>query len=349
MNTLNAIVRNATGPMPTLIGAGALLLLGACSSSNAEITPQLVDARRVVTRAQVSRTAKLAPAQMDDAWRAFMAAERAHEEDPGSYREGHLAYVAQRKAEAANASAKTLVALRTERALDQRYQAKLARDANQPQQEVAVVEEQVVEDQVVEDEAANALEGLKDVAEVKKDANTVVITLSSAVLFPTAGDTLSDGARKSLDRVAHAINAQPEGSHIRVEGYTDSRGTQTFNEALSLRRAESVSDYLASQGVDREKLRAEGRGEDNPIATNDTEDGRASNRRAEIVIELAQRAEQQPATKPAAPTRKTPTSSSSAKSMEDKDMGEPKEQKEPKEQNGSELPMAPFEPPALQP
>jgi outer membrane protein OmpA-like peptidoglycan-associated protein len=274
--------RRFTGRTRVVLGAALLLSLGACGSSGPEITPQLVDARRVVNQAQVGRTAKLAPDKMQDAWNAYLKAEKAHDKDPGSYREAHLAYVALRKAEEANAGAKTVLALRTKHALDARYQAKLARQGMEEQSVARAEIEQTGEEQ----DAQEALDALREVADVKQDANTIVITLSSAVLFPTDGHALSDGAEKSLDKVAAAIEAQPEGSRIRVDGYTDSTGAEAYNEKLSKKRADAVSDYLTKQGVEKDKLTAEGKGESDPIASNDTREGRANNRRAEIVIEL---------------------------------------------------------------
>ncbi len=77
------------------------------------------------------------------------------------------------------------------------------------------------------------------------------------------------------------------GKLIAVEGHTDSRGAAERNERLSQERASSVREYLIARGVDPAKIRAEGRGEGEPVATNDTLEGRAENRRVEIVIRSA--------------------------------------------------------------
>ena len=72
---------------------------------------------------------------------------------------------------------------------------------------------------------------------------------------------------------------------VSVEGFTDSRGADDMNLKLSQDRANAVKDYLVSQGVKPEKVRAMGRGEANPVASNDTPEGRANNRRVEIVVQ----------------------------------------------------------------
>ena len=74
------------------------------------------------------------------------------------------------------------------------------------------------------------------------------------------------------------------GIRVRIEGYTDSTGPERYNQLLSLRRAEAVRDYLASQGIDEIRMTIAGFGESNPIDTNDTRAGRANNRRVEFVI-----------------------------------------------------------------
>ena len=87
-----------------------------------------------------------------------------------------------------------------------------------------------------------------------------------------------------LDEVAAVLIGTPTILRVRVEGHTDSRGRDRYNLDLSKRRAHSVRRYLMSKGVEPRRLVAEGYGETVPIATNDTSDGRAENRRVEFVI-----------------------------------------------------------------
>src|SRR5262245_5614275 len=87
-----------------------------------------------------------------------------------------------------------------------------------------------------------------------------------------------------LDEAASQLNANP-GRSVSVGGHTDSVGTDTYNQSLSERRAASVKDYLVGKGVDASRLTTTGYGESNPIASNDTADGRALNRRVELNLD----------------------------------------------------------------
>lgn len=89
-------------------------------------------------------------------------------------------------------------------------------------------------------------------------------------------------ARPVLDQAAQILKAN-RNVEVRVEGHTDSVGTPEYNQALSLRRAESVFRYLVNRGVDPERCRVEGFGESRPIASNETDAGRAQNRRVELI------------------------------------------------------------------
>ncbi len=109
-----------------------------------------------------------------------------------------------------------------------------------------------------------------------------VVTLQG-VHFATDSSALTSEAKSILDSAVGAINASSS-SLIDVEGHTDSRGSDSHNQALSERRAQSVADYLASQGVSASSLNPIGMGEGSPVASNDTSEGRAQNRRVEVTI-----------------------------------------------------------------
>ena len=273
------------------LGAGALLFgLAACGSSAP--TRQLSYARSAYQMAAASETTQMAPQKLRDARQALDEAEKAHKQDPGSTKEANLAYVAQRKAEIAIMSGKTLQALQKEQQLNSEYQAALEAKTQGQQAQLShqqAMQQQQQAQQATEEEkqqAAQALANLGEVASVKQEANGTVLTLSGAVLFPTGGDTLSDDAHDRLDKVAQALSQQPRETEIRVEGYTDSTGAAQANEALSQRRADAVRSYLSQRGVPSTMLESIGRGESNPIASNATQNGRAINRRAEIVVKL---------------------------------------------------------------
>ncbi len=112
-----------------------------------------------------------------------------------------------------------------------------------------------------------------------------VITLSDAgdVLFAFNQSELTPVAQSKLDSLMPKLQSADVVS-IKVIGHTDSVGSDTYNQALSERRASSVAAYLLSQGVAPNKLTSEGKGQSQPVADNETEEGRAKNRRVELHI-----------------------------------------------------------------
>lgn len=110
-----------------------------------------------------------------------------------------------------------------------------------------------------------------------------VITLNGNVLFAYNQSDLTPEARSELDSLLAKLQSADVVS-IKVVGHTDSQGSDTYNQKLSERRASSVAAYLLRQGVAPDKLTSEGRGESQPVADNDTEEGRAQNRRVELHI-----------------------------------------------------------------
>ncbi|HGG60819.1 MAG TPA: OmpA family protein [Gammaproteobacteria bacterium] len=123
---------------------------------------------------------------------------------------------------------------------------------------------------------------------VKED--TLKLNLNSEVTFDTDSAKLKSSFYPSLNKIANIIS-QYDQTTVRVVGHTDSRGTEVYNQKLSEKRAESVSSYLALKGVDYRRITVEGRGESEPIADNNTEGGRAANRRVEIFLKSNQKAQ----------------------------------------------------------
>jgi outer membrane protein OmpA-like peptidoglycan-associated protein len=131
--------------------------------------------------------------------------------------------------------------------------------------------------------ASEALDRLAGLVTIRHEKRGAVITLSSDKLVDSGQWAITPSGQYSLRELAAGLRDQ-DGRTIFVQGYTDSMGTSAVNDAVSLRRAEAVRDYLITQGVAAEKLRAEGLGAKRPVAANGTPDGRAQNRRIEIVI-----------------------------------------------------------------
>lgn len=107
------------------------------------------------------------------------------------------------------------------------------------------------------------------------------VVLSSEVNFAFDSAELLPGASITLDEVAHRLRENTD-LRVSIEGHTDSVGNPTYNQDLSLRRAESVKTYLTNQGIDERRMSATGYGLERPVASNDTPEGRAENRRVEI-------------------------------------------------------------------
>jgi outer membrane protein OmpA-like peptidoglycan-associated protein len=167
-----------------------------------------------------------------------------------------------------------------------------ARSQLNKQQQVITQEQQALaqERQRREDaekRARQASADLANIASVKQEPRGMVITLSGSVLFASAQSTLLPEAQAKLSQVADALLKTDPDSKIVVQGYTDSQGPASFNQDLSQRRAQAVRDYLVTHGVAQDRVTAEGFGPANPVADNKSAEGRANNRRVEIVVRAA--------------------------------------------------------------
>lgn len=129
-----------------------------------------------------------------------------------------------------------------------------------------------------------AMASLQEMAKVQEDKRGMVITLSGSVLFTTGKSDLLPIAKEKMDKVAEVLQQQDPNKKIVVYGYTDSIGTKANNQKLSQARAETVRNYLVQKGVDSSRISAVGKGEEDPVASNKTPEGRANNRRVEIVV-----------------------------------------------------------------
>ena len=123
---------------------------------------------------------------------------------------------------------------------------------------------------------------ISDVKVVRKE-DRLLVTFSSEDLFESGLPRLSEDAPQRLGALAQTLRRYPE-SNVAVRGYTDSLGNTRANLRLSEERAGNVSGYLSSAGVDASRLKALGFGEQFPVASNETDDGRQKNRRIEIEI-----------------------------------------------------------------
>ncbi len=111
----------------------------------------------------------------------------------------------------------------------------------------------------------------------------ILVNLPDGVTFDVGSASLKPEFRATLDKVAQSLKDYPD-SLVDVYGHTDSTGSDAFNQTLSESRARTVMSYLITQGVPAARLRSQGFGETMPVASNDTPEGRAKNRRVEIKI-----------------------------------------------------------------
>ncbi len=288
--------------------AGVLATLGfaACASSPSR---ELLDARSAYAHASAGPAAQAVPADLHIARVSLDKAEDAFHSDASNQRD--LAYVAERKAELAEVLADR--AGHTETQADAEARLGKAKDANHLQTKeelertksnLASSEQNAANSEKRADTAdTHAAEADKRAAEsdrkmkamqlelakwaaVKEEPRGVVITLSGSVLFASDKAALLPEAKTRLGQVTAALLETKE-RHLDVQGYTDSQGKDAYNVDLSQRRADAVRMYLVSQGYPPDLIVAHGAGKSLPVADNATAEGRANNRRVEIVIQPA--------------------------------------------------------------
>jgi outer membrane protein OmpA-like peptidoglycan-associated protein len=282
------IKRTVTRLMPLLL-AGAPLL--ACASSQAP--KELVDARAAYTRAQTGYARDLSPAALHDAKVALESAERTFADDGDTDQTRDAAYIAARKAELAESDGATQHFQRELHSAKERQGQEQAKAAQAAQVELTKTKEQLAQERSAREQAElrskQAMENLAaaKAAAVKQEDRGTVITLSGNVLFASGKSALLPGAQNSLNQVADALKTR-EDTKILVEGHTDSTGSDATNMALSKARADSVGSYLITRGLPAERVTTAGLGPSRPVADNNTAEGRANNRRVEIVVQAVE-------------------------------------------------------------
>ncbi|HEX9614532.1 MAG TPA: OmpA family protein [Bacteroidota bacterium] len=274
---------------------GLLFWINGCASSVPP--PELSNARSAYQRASTGQAARLVPAELHKAQVALAAAEKSFEDDPTSFRTRDLAYVADRKARLAEALASTVAENAATANANKDYEATQARitkatkkDLAASERDVTLKTEQLAAEQSARVDAekreAVALADLAALAAVKEEERGLVITLSGSVLFASNKSDLLPAAQDRLNQVSDALMATKE-RRLTVEGHTDSQGTSDYNQRLSQERAEKVRSYIVARGYPGELIQARGIGKDRPISDNGTIEGRANNRRVEIVVDKA--------------------------------------------------------------
>jgi outer membrane protein OmpA-like peptidoglycan-associated protein len=134
----------------------------------------------------------------------------------------------------------------------------------------------------MDNQARELEQALKD-AEIERIGEGIAIKFESGILFGFDSDALQNNGRTNLTNLASSLKQYPD-TEILIVGHTDSVGSDSYNLGLSERRASSARNHLVAQGIASSRIRTIGRGESEPIADNNTDAGRAENRRVEIAI-----------------------------------------------------------------
>jgi outer membrane protein OmpA-like peptidoglycan-associated protein len=264
-------------------------VLAACASAPPR-NSELEQARASVQTFSAEPLAQqAAPQDLEQARASLQQADTALAERKPPEVVSHLAYLARRHADAGEArvqeaQARQQVAAATEErnrvVLDSRTR---EAQAAQSQAQIAQSQAQAAQSQAeaAQQQLAKAQAELQDL-QAKQTNRGMVVTLGD-VLFDTNKATLKPGAGLKLDRLAAFLQDNPN-ERLIIEGYTDSTGSEDYNQQLSQRRAQAVADALAVHGVPASRYQALGRGQAFPVATNATAEGRQQNRRVEVVF-----------------------------------------------------------------
>jgi outer membrane protein OmpA-like peptidoglycan-associated protein len=283
--------------MKTIQTASIFMVVASAAACAGAMAPaDLVTARATYSRAAQGPAATLDPADLHAADESLQIAERALVRDGDTQGTRDLAYVADRRAQIAEARGaaiqsgeqqqKTLGAMHaaeTSSLAVTSGQLTAAKTQLAIQGQALATEQQRRED--ADKRAAKAAADLAAFASVKQETRGMVITLSGSVLFASGQSALLPSAQAKLTEVADALTKEDSESKIVVEGHTDSQGGASYNQDLSQRRAQSVRDYLVTRGMASDRVTSEGFGLTRPIADNGSAEGRANNRRVEIVVQ----------------------------------------------------------------
>lgn len=290
--------------------AGSLIACG-----TAPPPKELLDARTAYERAKDSVAKELAPADLDNAKQALRRAEKAYEDEPESQNTKDQSYVAHRMSLLAEIDGELEAAKKRKSKADSDYQEARDNALNRQQLALKRQQEQLEKERLAREEEEKrrleeerkrklaeqgleqaekdklalqrqleaALKSLKEIAAISEEKRGVVITMSGEVLFETGKYNLKPIAKEKLNQVAAALKEQGY-PPLRIEGHTDSQGLAGENQKLSQDRANAVRDHLVSQGYPKEKITTVGMGQDHPVAENTNPEGRANNRRVEIIV-----------------------------------------------------------------
>jgi len=283
------------------VAALPLLVLGIGCAATQMPPPALTEAREEFLRAKNGIAMQLDPTDVHEADLALQRAEQAFRDEPDEASTNDLALIADRRsliaeAQAANMNAQqqalaankqgvALTAAQLQNARGQlgQTQQALGQTQMQLQQQQAASAAQAQQLADMQAKLKDARDTIAKIAAVKDDDRGMVITLQGEVLFSTGKWDLKAGAMAKLDQIAEVLVGKEQ--PMVVYGHTDNVGTHDMNMDLSQKRANAVRDYLITRGIPQDLISAQGKGPDVPISDNGSIEGRASNRRVEIVVQ----------------------------------------------------------------
>jgi outer membrane protein OmpA-like peptidoglycan-associated protein len=283
--------------MNTLQSVGVLLALtGVAACATVAPPPELLSARDAYNRAQQGPAAQLDPADLHTAKETLDTAEKSFVDNGDTQETKDAAYTAERRTEIAESRARSIQSSQRKENVTAEMNASQTATVRTTSAALGRANLQLmVQDQQLQGErqgraeaekrAAQAAADLARIGSVKQETRGMVITLSGSVLFASAKWDLLPDAQVKLGQVADALTKEDPDSKMVVEGHTDSQGTASFNQDLSQKRAEAVRTYLVSHGIAGDRITAQGFGPTRSIADNGSAEGRANNRRVEIVVQ----------------------------------------------------------------
>jgi len=230
-------------------------------------------------RARADAASEIKRRQEADQARAQAEAAKADAERMKQEAEKAAAEAARQKHEADQATAAAVAQQQAaQSAADQAARDRAAAEAETQKARQAAAQAEAEKAQL----RAQLLAQLNSILQTRDSARGLIVNMSD-VLFDTGSYTLKPGAREKLAKISGIVLAHA-GLSLQIEGHTDSVGGDDFNQQLSERRADSVRDFLAEQGVAPSSITARGFGKMQPVASNDTAEGRQRNRRVELVV-----------------------------------------------------------------
>lgn len=276
-----------------LMGVATVVMLSACSTPTMKPEGVVAIRDKLALLQADAQLAGMVPVELKEAESAVRAAEKPIKDTELS---NHLVYVADRKVDIATARAKTRLLVDQRQALknqsdDVRLQARTLDVKNARSQTEAARAETVVALAAVEKSRSEMKSELARSSELQQQVGALNAKATDRGLIMTLGDLsfatgkseLKSGVARDLDKLVIFLDQYGDRTII-IEGHTDNVGSDAFNLGLSQQRAAAVRDYLVSKGIDSGRMTVLGKGEGNPVDSNESAIGRQHNRRVEIII-----------------------------------------------------------------